>query len=335
MSNSNRVTTWLMKYGVLVGLFILLFGFAFVRPNILLPLNITTIFAAASISFIMFAGVTWIFSIGEVDVSFTNIAALSNVVTAWSVQQGMGWGTAILAGLMVGVVFGILNGVLVGYLRLSSLVTTIATGGLTLSIAKAIGAGASFRIDDTGFMGDLVNASFGIFPVTMLLALLIAFVLWVCQEKLLLGHYIYAQESNYKAVHEAGIPVKKLNVYLFLFAGVMAALSGCFIAASLSSGQPGIGNSYFIDGLTAIFLGSLAFRQGKANVLGTLIGVLILTVLTNGAGLSGWANYERDMVKGGLLLLGVFVLIRGGRIHALKPKEKQPYEADKSVLSSK
>lgn len=305
----RRLLQFLETYGlviVLVGLFLVFFA---LRPPIGSASNFVTILKAASISVIMVIGLTWIIATGQIDVSFVASAALANMISAWLVQNGFGWGAGIACGLSAGVVIGLVNGLLIQYLGLAPLVVTIATGGLGSSIAAAIGLGTSFRIDDTGFLGTFMETHFGIFPAVTIVAIVVVGFAWFVQEKLTIGHYIYAQESNFEAVHEAGINVRRLNMMLFVFSSVMASIAGILLAAGLSSGQPQIGTSYFIDGLTAVFLGSIAIRTGQSNVLGTLVGILILAVLSSGAALMGWPDYQREIIKGAMLLVGIWLVV--------------------------
>jgi len=92
---------------------------------------------------------------------------------------------------------------------------------------------------------------------------------------------------------------------------VAAAVAGILLTASLESGQPRIGSSFFVDGLTAVLLGGMVIKLGQPNVLGTLTAVLLLAVLVSGTALIGWSDWERNIVKGALLLLGVVIVVRG------------------------
>jgi ribose transport system permease protein len=205
----------------------------------------------------------------------------------------------------VGVVFGVLNAALVAGLRLPALVITIATGALAASLAAAIGLGTSISLSSTGFVGALLGLRLGVVPAIALVVGALYALFWVAQERLTFGHYIYAMERNREAVVEAGVPVNRLLFILFVMSGVVSALAGVLLAANLSSGQPYLGTSYFLDGLTAVFLGGMALKPGKPNVIGTLTAVIFLIGLLNGAALLGWTDSERQIVRGSLLLVGV------------------------------
>ncbi len=301
------------RWWLLLALIASLIAFAAGRPQMLDGGNIVTILRSASIMAIMVLGLTWVIAAGKIDVSFMQIAALANMTTAGLLAQGSGWALAALCGIAIGAVVGLVNGVLVGRMRLSPLITTIATGGVCASAAAAIGAGTSIRIDDTGLLGDFLAARLGPVPLIALFVAALYAVAWWMQERLTFGHYIYAAEQNEEALVDVGVPVHRLLVLVYLISGVCASVAGVLLAASLSSGQPMIGSSYFIDGLTAVFLGGMMIRIGRPNVIGTATAVLLLAVLVSGGALLGWPDYQREIIKGALLLAGVAMAVRMGR----------------------
>ncbi|MCF1432303.1 ABC transporter permease [Agrobacterium vitis] len=298
-----------LRYGLFLLLVLLILLFAWLRPSFVSGGNINDMLRSASIAALMFLGLTWIIAAGEIDVSFMSVAALANMVVAALVAAGQGWTMACLAGLLVGLVFGLVNGLLVAIFKLPALVITIATGGLAGSIAAAIGLGTSISLSSTGFVGSLLHVNFGIIPLlTVIVALLYAGA-WFIQERLTFGHYLYAMEQNRAAVIETGVPVNRLLLMLYVLSGLVSALAGILLTADLSSGQPYIGSSYFIDGLTSVLLGGMALKYGKPNVIGTVTAVLLLATLLSGAALLGWTDAQRQIVRGLLLLCGVATVV--------------------------
>jgi ribose transport system permease protein len=293
------------RYGLLLILIVVVSIFALISPGFYISTNVTAVLRAASIAAIMYVGATWVFAIGEIDVCFMHVAAVTSMLVAKAVPYG--WPAAIGLGIAAGAGFGLLNGVLVGLLGLPSLIVTIATGGLAASLAAAIGRGAPLGIADTGFVGYFMNLSLDAFPAVALLAATCYALAWYLQERLLFGQYLYAIAENRRAAIDAGVPVRKLLVILFTLSSGVAAIAGVLLAAELASGQPRIGTSYFLDGLTAIFLGALVIRPSQPNVFGTLTGVLLLATLVSGTALLGWADWQQQMLKGALLLLSLVV----------------------------
>lgn len=307
-----------VRYSLVIIFLVLVVTFAILRPGFMDAGNVSKILRSASISGIMFLGVTWVIASGEIDISFMEVAALSDMLAAGVVHAGYGWPLACAAGLAAGVGIGLVNGFLVGYMRLPSLITTLATGGFARSMAAVIGLGSSLEIGSTGFVGRFIDTSFGFLPAVALLTIALYALAWFVQERLVFGHYVYAMEQNRNAIIEAGVPARRLTLLLYLISGIAAGIAGILLTASLDSGQPRIGASFFIDGLTAVLLGGMVIKFGQPNVLGTLLAVLLLAVLVSGTALLGWSDWERDIIKGALLLLGVVIVVRGRKAPATR-----------------
>lgn len=299
---------WLL--GVLV---LLIAGIWNISPQLLDPGNINTVLRSFSIMVVMVLGLTWVMAAGKIDVSFMQIAALANMTFAWSLSHGYGMGVGVAAGLGVGVLTGLINGWLVCYLRLPALIVTIATAGICASAAAALGKGTVIRITDTGFLGTVLHATVGPVPVVIFAVLILCALGWYMQEKLALGRYIYAIAQNEAAVQAVGVPVRRLVLTLFVLSGASASVAGLLLAANLESGQPMIGGPYLINGLTVVLLGGMMIHVGKPNILGTVTATLFIGVLFSGAALLGLPDYQRQIIQGVLLALGLIVATTANR----------------------
>jgi ribose/xylose/arabinose/galactoside ABC-type transport system permease subunit len=235
---------------------------------------------------ILFLGLTWFFAIGEIDVSFVSIAALSNMICAGLVSSGYGWPLGVAAAMVASLIVGLVNGAFIANLGLPSLVITIGTGGAASALAAAIGKGASIALSAPGFLDPLFTTTVAHVPMIALLAAALYAAAWFAQERLTLGQYIYAAAQNRRAVVEAGIAVNRLLMLLALLLAFCSGLAGVLLASNLASGQPWLASSYFLDGLTSVLLGSTMLRLGKPNIIGTVVGVLVLAVMVRGGACS-------------------------------------------------
>lgn len=308
-----RLTTdlWLPAAAVVLTLAV-----ASVRPQILDAGNIAAVLKSFSVMAVMVLGLTWVIAAGKIDVSFMQVAALANMLCAWSLAQGWGWGAAIGVALAAGLVVGVVNGLLVSAMRLPALIVTISTAGICASIAAALGKGTVIRIETPGPLAPLLDPVLGgAVPPVVVPVLLIAALAWVVQERLAMGRYIYAMAQNEAAVRSVGVPVVGLGVLLFALSGVSAAAAGVLLAEHLASGQPMIGGPYLINGLTVVLLGGMMVRVGKPNILGTLTATLFIGVLFSGTALLGLPDYQRQIIQGALLLIGLAVATLAARHH--------------------
>ncbi len=282
--------------------------FSLSAPAFFSTQNISGMLQSASISVIMFLALTWVFAIGEMEVSFVAIAALSNMICAGLVIAGYGWPVAVILAMAAAFMVGLVNGLLIGAMRLPSLVITIATGGIAYALAAAIGLGSSIPIPDPSFLQFLFDNRLGPFPLLFFVAAALALVAWLLESRLAFGHYVFAIAGNRKAVVEAGVPVAGIVVLLCVMSAALNGFSGVLIAVELSSGQPSIAQSLFLDGLTAVLLGGTMWRLGTPNVLGTIVSVLIIVVLVRGGALLGWNDAVFQVAKGAMLVAGALVV---------------------------
>jgi ribose/xylose/arabinose/galactoside ABC-type transport system permease subunit len=305
----TRMTHLLVRYGLIGLLVALIIVFTVIRPSFLNAADAVGLVRSASMTMLMFLGLTWVLAAGEIDISFVSVAALANMVVAGLVASGHGWPLAVVLAVACSILVGLANGALVAYLGLPALVVTIATGGIAAALAEAIGLGSSIEIPTTGFVGMIVVTQLGFIPLIAVIVVLVYAAAWFVQDRLLFGHYIYAMAQNRRAVVEAGVPAKRLLGLLFVGSSLSSGIAGILLAADLSSGQPSIASSMFLDGLTAVLLGGVMIKLGKPNVIGTAVSVLILAVLVRGGALLGLTDSEFQIIKGCLLLLGVTVVI--------------------------
>lgn len=293
---------------VLVAMIIL---FAICNESFLTPKNLFEILRSSAINAALILGLTWIVAIGEFDVSFGDVAALSNVTLVWLVMTfQMPWWAAAAIAFACGVLVGITNGLLIGYLKFPSLITTIATLAIARSLANIMAKGSPiFLATGVSILSNIVYGKiFGI-PVLVIFTMVIYLLCYFIQDKTVLGQHLYAIGENRAASEKAGINVPKIMFSTFVLSSSLAAIGGILLTAQMNSGQPQIGKYFLIDGFAAVFLGAMIIKVGKPNVIGTFAGIIILMVLFNGLTFVGISSYQADVIRGGLLLFGVIMYV--------------------------
>ena len=271
--------------------------------------NFMSILRASGIIAVLVLGLTWIVATGEIDVSFPDVAAFSSVITALCIQKGLGWGVAPVVGILAGTGFGLLSGTLVVFFKFPSLIATIAAATVARATAMTIGKGGPIPVDSVSpTIHFLVHGTVVGVPVLIFIVGAIYAGFAYLQNCTMLGQHLYALGENRQAALEAGIGEKRIVLSVFILSALLASCGGVLSIASFSSGKPGLGSEYFIDGMTAVFLGAMIIRAGKPNVIGTLIGAVMLAALANGLTPLGVREYVGDMIKGALMILGIAVI---------------------------
>ena len=303
------------QFGLIWLLFAMVLVFSITSNAFRAPENLLEILRSSGIYAILVLGLTWVVATGEFDVSFPSVAALVSMVTAYLIKIGLPIGVIVILALAVGTLVGIINGLMVSYLKIPSLIATIATGFTATAIAKVMGEGKPIfiAVQSKIVYGFVYGKIFGI-PVLFLTALIIYLACRFLQDRTIMGQHLYALGENRQATQEAGINASKIVFYYFILSSVMSAIAGILVTAQFGSGQHEIGggNAIMIEGFTAVFLGAMVIKTGKPNVIGTLIGVIILTVLVNWITPLGLPTFIVWLTRGALLLVGVTIVTLSG-----------------------
>lgn len=307
----NDWVGWFSRYGTIVFLLLLIVGFSLARPDVFATkLNFLNVLNQASILLIIASGLTVCLVMGLFDLSIAAMATLGGyLVCKLLVDQGDNpqiWITLIGVLIFAGLV-GVLNGALVSYLGVSAFIETLAMGSI---ITGAILGYSQSRtvlggIPD-GFLAMGQNATFGI-PNPVIVMALVAFVLWIILEHTQVGRNLYAIGGNVEASKLSGIPVKRYALFALGVSAACAALGGIVAAANLGAGRPqGVGETYLLNAFAAVFIGASTLRPGQFHIFGTLIGVLLIGVISNGLSIMGVETFWQYIVQGVLLIVAMF-----------------------------
>jgi len=302
---------WLSRYGTIVSLALLVVGFSIARPDVFATeLNFMNILNQASILLVISAGLTVCLVMGQYDLSISAVATLANyTVCALLVMQGnsaMIWPTiAAVAGLCLMV--GIISGAIVSYLGVSAFIGTLAMGSILTGVVLGYSQSRTIigGIPD-GFLALGQQSTLGI-PNPVIIMLVVVFGLWLLLEHTQFGRNLYAIGGNPEAAKLSGIAVKRYALLALGISAVCAGIGGMIAAANLGAGRPvGVGDAYLLNAFAASFIGASTLRPGQFHILGTLVGVLIIGVISNGLSIIGVPTYWQYIVQGALLIVAMF-----------------------------
>ncbi len=305
-NRAPRYLQFIQTYGMLLILLLVVAIFSMLSPNFFTTGNLINIFRQVSIIGIIAVGQTLVILTAGIDLSVGSIVGLAGAVSA-SVTLGTGNPLfGVLAGLLTGAAVGLFNGVMVSYFKLTPFIVTLATmtgvAGITLVYTNGnpiIVSEPVYKFIGQGYIGPVP------FPVVLLVLVYLLF--FFILRKTVHGHYIYSIGGNEKASILAGIQVKKHKVIVYTVSGLLAGLAAVILSARLSAATPVAGTGYELDAIAAVILGGTSLFGGKGGVGGTLIGVLLLGVLTTGMNLINVSPFYQDVVKGAIVLVAVLL----------------------------
>jgi ribose transport system permease protein len=303
-----RVATW----APLLVLVLLCIIVTFINPNFLTFGNLVRISQSTMIPMVLGIGATFIVLMGSIDLSVEGVVTLGAVILSMLVLNGEnGNDLGVLAVpivLFTGAAVGFLNGVVHVRLKVPSFMTTLGTWFIAVGAANALLGGMSTRINDPFIRGLAVVRFLG-FPWGVWLALLCLLVALVIQNYTRLGRYIYALGGGEDLAALSGISTVRVRIATFTLAGIFYAVGGILAAAQLGLGNAQIGTGWLFTTITAVVVGGTSLAGGQGGVLQTLVGVLIVSVLSNGMVLMGVPPSVQIGVQGLMIIAAVALSI--------------------------
>lgn len=311
MSKANKINFRSLRELLLVGVVILLgIIWTMMNPQFLSGNNISNILRQASYTAIAAVGMTMVIIIGEIDLSAGSLVCASGLVGAMICKDTGNVILAVAGALVTGALVGSVNGTLCAVGKLPGFIASLASMTILRGLAYIITGGNSvvwkneqFTMIGTGYIGVIP------IPVIIMVAVIIFGIILTTKTRF--GRYVYAVGGNIEASRWSGIPVIKVKILVYVIMGVLTSIAGLIITARLGSGQPSAGTSFEMDCITAVVVGGTSMSGGRGKVLGTIVGVILLTVLTNGMTLVGMNTYWQQVLKGIIIVVSVLVDTRG------------------------
>jgi len=293
----------LKRYGLLISFFVLSLGISLLTPNFLSSRNLLNILRQSTIVGIMAIGTTFVIIGGGFDISVGSVLALSAAL-ALGLQGSMHWALAAMIAILAGALIGLLNGILAAKIHIVPMIATLGTSTIVRGLVYLYTGGypingqqPAFEVIGSGYLWGIPV------PVIIMIALVVIFQFILSKTQL--GRYCCAVGGNKEATRLAGVSVDFYHVMTFLIGGLMAGISGVVYASRLSSATPLAGQNYDMDAIAAVVIGGTSVSGGEGTVLGAMIGVLLLTVVTNAFNLLGVPVFIQYVIKGLIILVVV------------------------------
>ncbi len=295
-----------VKWGIYIALLLLVILMALIAPNFFSIKNGLNIAQAVSINAIVAAGMTVVILTAGIDLSVGSIVAASGVATVLLLNSGVPTAIAALIAILVGAFIGLINGAIIAYLALPAFIVTLGALTYTRGIAYSM-HGGPVQIAGKSGIESIGNGSLGGIPMPVFIMIFVYWFFWFLLERTKFGRHVYAVGGNPQAARLSGINVKKVLMSVYVISGITAGLAGLMFASRVRSGQVTAGVGYELDAITAVILGGTSLFGGRGRIFGTLVGALLIGVLSNGLVLLGVPIYTQLMIKGAVIILAVAI----------------------------
>jgi ribose transport system permease protein len=279
--------------------------------------NLANISQQVSMLAVAAFSMTVVMAMGDYDLSAGSMASLAGVVAAVVFRETGLVPLGIALALAVGLAGGLLNGFLVSYIGILPFVATLGTLTIFSGLAFLLSGGKTiFGADIPDSFSQIAKGGLPLWktgdqtlvlPNLTLIAIGILGVIWFILEKRVFGRHLYAMGGNAEAARLAGVRVKQVRLAAFAIAGAGAALAGLMYASRVASANPVQGAGLMLDAIASVFLGMTISRHGEPRVICTLVGVLILGILSNGLTQLRVDSYVRDILVGSIIIASVAV----------------------------
>ena len=263
-----------------------------------------------SIIGLLAVGVTQVILTGGIDLSSGSVVALSAMIAASFAQTPTDRAVfpsltdlpvflPVTAGLATGALAGLVNGSLIAYTGVPPFIATLGTMVSARGLARYYTQGQPVSMLTEGY----TRIGEGATPVVVFLATAIVFHVLLRHTRY--GKYTYAIGANAQAARVSGIRVGRHLVVVYTVAGLLSGLGGVVTSARAASGQAGMGMSYELDAIAAAVIGGTSLSGGIGRITGTVIGTVILGIMTSGFTFIGFDAYIQDIVKGVVIVAAV------------------------------
>jgi ribose/xylose/arabinose/galactoside ABC-type transport system permease subunit len=258
-------------------------------------------------------GMTFVIVSGSIDLSVGSVVALTGVVTAMMAEQGGNQLVAIVVALAVGLVAGIVNGLVFAFGKIPSFIVTLGMLQVARGLTLELSGGAAIPVPFDGILGNL-----GMMPWIVVIGLLVTLAAAFVFQLTLFGRRVKAIGGNERVATLAGVPSARVKVFVFAFSGFMAGVGGVILASRLGTGSPTAGTGFELDVIAAVVIGGTPLTGGLGRISGTLVGAVIISMLSNGLVLMGVGDAAQQIVKGVVLAAAVFISLERGKIGVIK-----------------
>ncbi|MEE2862203.1 MAG: ABC transporter permease [Pseudomonadota bacterium] len=297
--------------------------FSFLSPNYFTVGNFLIMSSQVAIFGILSVGMLLVILNGGIDLSVGSILALAGVCAGAMMQgveiEALGvilyppvWAVVVLT-LCVGAAVGAVNGILVAFFKVPPFVATLGVMYVARGVALLMTNGLTYNnlrgsegLGNTGFNW-LGFYRLGGVPISVIVLAVIAIAAGVMLQRSAFGRWLYASGGNERAAELSGVPVKRVQITVYVVSGMLAAVAGLVLASQLTSAGPTAGTTYELTAIAAVVIGGAALTGGRGNVRGTMLGAFVIGFLSAGLVIIGVSSYWQTVFTGAVIVLAVLM----------------------------
>lgn len=298
----------------LASLVVLILFFTFSSSNFFQFSNIVGILLSTAVIGVLALGSTFVIITGGIDLSVGTVMTLSGVMTGVCITfWGLPVPVGILGGILTGALCGLLSGTAVAKMKIPPFIATLAMMMIAKGLALIISGAKPVYFNDAESFAEVSQGSVlgwlipGLdIPNAVVIFFIAAVVGYLILSKTIIGRYNFALGSNEEATRLSGVNVGYWKIVIYTLTGAFTGLAGVMMASRLNSANPALGAGYELEAIAAVVIGGTSLSGGKGTIIGTVIGALIMSVLTNGLRILSVPQEWQTVVVGFVIILAVY-----------------------------
>ncbi|MBX4147817.1 ribose ABC transporter permease [Paenibacillus sp. LC231] len=298
----------------LASLVVLILFFTFSSSNFFQFSNIVGILLSTAVIGVLALGSTFVIITGGIDLSVGTVMTLSGVMTGVCITfWGLPVPVGILGGILTGALCGLLSGTAVAKMKIPPFIATLAMMMIAKGLALIISGAKPVYFNDAESFAEVSQGSVlgwlipGLdIPNAVVIFFIAAVVGYLILSKTIIGRYNFALGSNEEATRLSGVNVGFWKIVIYTLTGAFTGLAGVMMASRLNSANPALGAGYELEAIAAVVIGGTSLSGGKGTIIGTVIGALIMSVLTNGLRILSVPQEWQTVVVGFVIILAVY-----------------------------
>ena len=274
--------------------------------------NVLTILTSSSVIGVITVGATFVIIGGGIDLSVGKVMALASVWATTAQTQSYGPWVMVLCAVLVGMGCGLVNGLLIAYGRVVPFIATLAMLITAQGLAERI-SGKQSQIVTQQAINDIATTRWFGVPVLVYIFAAVVVVGWIVLNRTTFGRRTFAIGGNAEAARLAGVDVRRHTAALYVVSGLCAGIAAIMIASLTTTGSSTHGTLYELDAIAAVIIGGTLLTGGRGTLVGSILGVLVFTTITNLFVLNNLATEVQNIAKGVIIVAAVLFQSRAQR----------------------
>ncbi|NTU55030.1 MAG: ABC transporter permease [Anaerolineales bacterium] len=268
--------------------------------------NLAVVSRQIALSAIIAMGMTLVILTGGIDLSVGSVVAITSVMLGLTmVRWGMPIWISISIAILIGAMIGLINGTLLVKTKLPPFIVTLGMMGLARGAALVITKGTSISGFPAQYFPIGQGFVFDMIPIPVVIAVVLAIFVHIILSRTTFGRRIYLIGSNEEAALLSGISINRMKIWIYMICSALAAIEAVVETSRMATGQPASGSGYELTAIGAVVIGGASMNGGEGTVLGTLLGAILLGLITNGLILLGISAYWQQVFSGAIIILAV------------------------------